>query len=91
VDEFQDWFGMNHRSFKKLTCTTTLAEVFETNCSAVIDEVQAKSESIIITKRGKPVVKLVPVSSDRDDFFNFMRGKGKIIGDVVNPVLAAEE
>ena len=67
------------------------AEVFKTNRSAVIDEVQAKSESIILTKLCKPVVKLVPVGSDRHDFFNFMRGKGNIIGDVLSPVLAAEE
>lgn len=79
------------RTGRELTFKTMPVGVFKTNLSAVIDEVQAKSESIIITKRGKPIVKLVPISSDRDDFFNFMRGKGDIIGDVVSPVLAAEE
>ncbi|MGA3213428.1 MAG: type II toxin-antitoxin system Phd/YefM family antitoxin [Terriglobales bacterium] len=64
---------------------------FKTNCLAVMDEVQARCEAVIITKRGKPVAKLVPADSDPDDFYNFMSGKGRILGDVVSPVIAAQE
>jgi prevent-host-death family protein len=40
---------------------TMPAGVFKKNCLAVIDEVKAKSESVLITKHGKPVAMLVPV------------------------------
>ncbi len=67
------------------------AGVFKTNCLAVMDEVQAKRETVIITKRGKPVAKLVPVETQDDDIFGFLAGKGRITGDVVSPALTPEE
>jgi prevent-host-death family protein len=64
---------------------------FKVHCLAVMDEVQAKKESVLITKHGKPVAKLVPVSGEKDDIYGFMAGKGMIIGDVVSPALTLEE
>lgn len=64
---------------------------FKVHCLAVMNEVQSKRESVLITKRGKPVAKLVPVEKETDDIFNFMKGKGSIIGDVVSPALTPEE
>jgi antitoxin (DNA-binding transcriptional repressor) of toxin-antitoxin stability system len=58
---------------------------------AVVDEVQSKRESVLVTKRGKPVAKLVPVEKNLDDIFNFMKGKGSIVGDVVSPAFSPEE
>jgi hypothetical protein len=37
-----------------------------------MDEVQSKRESVLITKRGKPVAKLVPADKDTDDFYGFL-------------------
>jgi len=42
------------------------AGVFKANCLAVMDDVQAKHETIVITKRGKPVAKLVPTNGGVD-------------------------
>lgn len=70
---------------------TMAAGAFKTNCLAVIDEVQAKHETVVITKQGKPVAKLVPVSADKDEIYNFLAGKGAIAGDVVSPVMPAED
>lgn len=67
------------------------AGAFKTNCLAVMDEVQAKRETVIITKRGKPVAKLVPVETQEDDIFGFLAGKGRITGDVVSPALTPDE
>lgn len=67
------------------------AGVFKTNCLAVMDEVQAKRITVVITKHGKPVAKLVPINADKDDIFGFLAGKGKITGDVVSPALTPEE
>jgi prevent-host-death family protein len=67
------------------------AGVFKTNCLAVMDEVQAKRVTVVITKRGKPVAKLVPVNEEKDDIFGFLAGKATITGDVVSPALTLEE
>jgi prevent-host-death family protein len=64
---------------------------FKIHCLAVMDEVQAKRETVVITKRGKPVAKLIPADSDSDDIYNFLAGKGAITGDVVSPALGREE
>ena len=58
---------------------------------AVLDEVQAKRVTVVITKHGKPVAKLVPVETKNDDLFGFLRGKVTIVGDVVSPALTLEE
>jgi prevent-host-death family protein len=67
------------------------AGYFKTNCLAVMDEVQAKRETVIITKHGKPVAKLVPVEPQGDDIFGFLRGKVRITGHVVSPALSLRE
>jgi prevent-host-death family protein len=71
---------------KKMT-----AGAFKAKCLGVIDEVQAKRVTVVITKRGKPVAKLIPVETKRDDIFGFLRGKAKIKGDVVSPALSLRE
>jgi prevent-host-death family protein len=67
------------------------AGAFKTNCLAVMDEVQAKRVTVVITKRGKPVAMLVPVKTEADDIFNFYVGKGEIVGDVVSPAFTPKE
>jgi prevent-host-death family protein len=67
------------------------AGTFKVHCLAVMDEVQSKRESVLITKRGKPVAKLVPADKEADDIFGFLAGKGRITGDVVSPVFSPEE
>ncbi len=67
------------------------AGAFKANCLAIMDEVQAKRETVVITKRGKPVAKLVPVTDEKDDIFGFLRGKVIIVGDVVSPALSLKE
>jgi len=64
---------------------------FKTKCLAVMDEVQAKHETVVITKHGKPVAKLVPVNAETDDIYNFLAGKGSVAGDVVSPALSPKE
>ena len=40
---------------------TIPAGAFKTNCLAIMDEVKAKRETVVITKHGEPVAKLVPI------------------------------
>jgi prevent-host-death family protein len=70
---------------------TMPAGTFKSKCLAVMDQVQAKCEAVIITKHGKPVAKLVPVDANPYDFYDFMKGKGEILGDVVSPAIPEEE
>ena len=70
---------------------TMPAEAFKVHCLRVMDEVQSKREAVVITKRGKPVAKLVPVDSKTDDIYGFFAGKCTIKGDIVSPVFTPEE
>ena len=70
---------------------TIAAGKFKVHCLSIMDEVQAKRQAVVITKRGKPVAKLVPVEQEKDDIFGFLKGKGKVTGDVVSPALTPEE
>jgi len=74
-----------------LKTKTMAAGEFKVHCLAVMDEVASKREAVIITKRGKPVAKLVPIGKEKDDIFGFLKGKGKVLGDVVSPILTPEE
>ena len=40
---------------------------FKRNCLAMVDEVHAKGETVLITKPGKPVAKLVPVNNESNE------------------------
>ena len=64
---------------------------FKSKCLAVMDEVHAKCETVIITKHGKPVAKLVPVNAENDEIYDFLAGKGVIVGDIIAPALSPEE
>jgi prevent-host-death family protein len=67
------------------------AGLFKTRCLAVMDEVQAKHETVVITKHGKPAAKLVPMNTETDKIYNFLAGKGTVRGDVVSPAISSNE
>jgi len=61
---------------------------FKSKCLAVMDEVATKRESVVITKHGKPIARLDPVKAQTpEDIYCFVKGKGKVIGNVVLPAL----
>jgi prevent-host-death family protein len=60
---------------------------FKANCLRLMDEVAQQRRPIIITKRGKPIAKLVPVEEQGPiDLFGRMAGSIKICGDIVSPI-----
>ena len=69
----------------------TTAAQFAVKCLALIDEVSATGEPIVVIKDGKPLVKLVGAEAKNDSIFGYMAGKAKIVGDIVSPVTAIEE
>jgi prevent-host-death family protein len=70
---------------------TITAGAFRRNCFSIMEEVKAKRETVVITKRGKPVAKPAPVRNQIDDIFGFFTGKGSITDDVVSPALSGDE
>ncbi len=59
---------------------------FKAKCLQVIDEVQRLRTPIIITKRGKPVAKLVPLDEHPESFIGSMKGTMEVIGDIISPI-----
>ena len=56
---------------------------FKARCLAVVDDVCATGEVVVITKHGKPVAKLVPVERTADDFIGSLKGVLEIRGDLM--------
>jgi prevent-host-death family protein len=56
------------------------AAKFKEQCLSLLDEVDA--EGIVITKRGKPVAKLIPFGSDSASLIGSLAGKITIKGDI---------
>ena len=60
---------------------------FKARCLQLMDEVARTRAPVVITKRGRPVAQLVPVSEPRPkSLFGYMRGTAKIVGDIVSPI-----
>lgn len=58
---------------------------FKTHCLALMDDVHASGGEIVITKRGRPVARLVPVVPDaRGGLFGRLSGSMRIQGDLVS-------
>jgi prevent-host-death family protein len=71
--------------------TRTIREVpageFKARCLKLMDEVRATRRPLVITKRGRPVAKLVPVEEEpRRSIFGCMKGTVTIHGDIVGPI-----
>ncbi len=65
------------------------AAEFKAKCLKLIDQVAATHEPLVITKRGKPVARLLPIEDEAQTpgqfgLFGHMRGTGKIVGDIIN-------
>jgi prevent-host-death family protein len=61
---------------------------FKAKCLALLDEVGELDEEVIVTKRGVPVAKLVPVERKRPDDWPWpdLSHLVTYIGDVVSPI-----
>lgn len=63
---------------------------FKARCLRVMEDVRKYRVPVVITKKGRPVAKLVPADEPAGDVFGCMAGTAKIVGDVESPVLPAE-
>jgi prevent-host-death family protein len=60
---------------------------FKAKCLHLLDEVYQEHIPLIITKRGKPVAKLVPIEDEKpQQIFGYLQGSVKIVGDIGSPI-----
>lgn len=70
---------------------TIAAGNFKARCLRLMDEVQSTREPLLITKKGKPVAKLVPADTPPEDIFGCLRDQVEIVGDIVSPAVPLED
>lgn len=58
------------------------AAKFKEQCLALLEDVDP--EGIVITKRGKPIAKLIPLGTDSASLIGSLRGKLKIKGNILS-------
>jgi len=62
------------------------AAVFKAECLKLMDQVQKTREPVVITKYGKAVAQLAPVSESPQSLFGYMKNTVKFEGDIVGPL-----
>jgi len=62
------------------------ATEFKAHCLELLDWVRQTREEITVTKHGKPVAKLVPLSEKARRIFGCLEGTVTRYGDLVSPI-----
>lgn len=58
------------------------AAKFKEQCLSILDHVD--DEGIVITKRGKPVAKLIPINAESADLIGALDGKLTVKDDIIS-------
>jgi prevent-host-death family protein len=66
---------------------TISAGEFKAQCLRLMDQVNAQRAEVVITKRGVPVARLVPVEAAPTSIFGCMVGTAEVLGDLLEPVI----
>jgi prevent-host-death family protein len=74
-----------------MTMKTIPAGEFKARCLKLMDEVAERRIRVRITKKGRPVAELVPLEAEGDDPAGCLAGRLEILGDLVAPVVPAED
>lgn len=59
---------------------------FKARCLALMEDVRSTRQPILITKRGKPIAKLVPADTEKDEWIGRLDGVFKVAGDIESPI-----
>jgi prevent-host-death family protein len=75
---------------------TMAAGEFKAKCLGVLTEVQATGQTVIITRRGKPIARLAPLDEEGrkespESIFGSLRDMVVVTGDIVSPEFTDEE
>lgn len=67
----------------KYTSQGIPAGEFKAKCLKIMDEVNLQHKTVVITKHGIPIAKLVPFDDGPSSLFGALAGSVKINGDIV--------
>ena len=62
------------------------ASEFKAKCLAVLDEVERTRQPVVITKRGKPVAKVIPHVAEKRKLWGLLKDELFIEGDIISPI-----
>jgi prevent-host-death family protein len=64
------------------------AAEFKAKCLQVMDQVAKDGRAVVVTKRGKPVVRIVPVEEPEGrDVLGCLADEITIVGDIESPII----
>ncbi|MEO5937145.1 MAG: type II toxin-antitoxin system Phd/YefM family antitoxin [Terriglobales bacterium] len=70
---------------------TVPAAKFKAQCLSLMDDVLETGEEIIVTKRGRPVVKITRIREAQKPFIGRLVGIVEVTGDLLEPAVPAED
>jgi len=59
---------------------------FKAKCLALLNQVAQSRETLIITKHGRQIVKVIPYQKERDHVEKPLKDAATYIGDIVSPI-----
>jgi prevent-host-death family protein len=62
------------------------ASEFKAKCLAILDEVERTRQTVVITKRGKPVAELAPHTAPKRNARGILKDELFIVGDIISPI-----
>ena len=69
-----------------MTITIAISQ-FKSHCLEIIDKLQNNQETIIITKRDKPIAKVEAImTKPNSSLFGILKNKAEIKGDILEPI-----
>lgn len=80
------WSGYSDDQSYHMAMRQIAAAKFKEQCLSILDEID--EDGIVITKRGKPVAKLIPIRAQSASLIGSLRGKVIINGDVLSTGVA---
>lgn len=59
---------------------------------SLVNHVAATGESVVVTKRGRPVAKVIPFRPEKEKpFFGRLKGFATLKGEITKPIIPAED
>ena len=69
-----------------MTITIAISQ-FKSHCLEILDKLQNNQETIIITKRDKPIAKVEAIMmKSNSSLFGILKNKAEIKGDILEPI-----
>ena len=65
---------------------TIPAGEFKSKCLKLLDEVAEKRKTLVITKRGQPVARVLPMPVKQQSIVGSMKGSVLWEGDIISPI-----